>query len=186
MASPSVLELGCGPGVPILSMLVDHGAEVTGNDISAQQLQLAKKQCPGANLVAGDMSLLSFNPNTFNGVVCFYTLFHLPRAEQKGMLERVHDWLKPGGMFVCNFAAVDEEAIHGEFLGHGMFWSSFGVEANQAMLKDAGFEVVVEEVSGAAEDDEDAFDAGVEFLWVVARKAVICNEDVETFEIGEV
>lgn len=171
-ASPYVLELGCGPGVPVLRMLLDHGAKVIGNDISGQQLALAKNRCPDARLVAGDMSLLSFDPKTFDGVVCFYTLFHLPRAEQKGFLESVYSWLKPGGSVICNFAAIDEEAVHGEFLGHGMFWSSFGMEANQAMLKEVGFEVVLAEVSGVAEDEDD-FDAGVEFLWVVAKKRIV-------------
>ncbi|CZT15953.1 related to O-methyltransferase [Ramularia collo-cygni] len=172
--SPSVLELGCGPGVPILRMLLDRGASVIGNDISSQQLRLAKSSCPEAELVAGDMSLLSFPSKTYDGVVYFYTIFHLPRAEQKNLLEKIYAWLKPGGMFLCNFAAVDEDAIHGEFLGHGMFWSSFSADANQSMVKEVGFEMVVAEVSGAAGDED--FDAGVEFLWVVARKRLMGSE----------
>lgn len=183
-ASPSILELGCGPGVPALRMLLDHGAKVTGNDISVQQLRLAKARCPEAKFVSGDMSLLSFNHGSFDGVVCLYTLFHLPRAEQKAMLQKIHSWLKPGGVFVCNFAAVDEEAIHGEFLGHGMFWSSFGVEANQMMLKEVGFDVVMSEVSGVA-GDEDDFDAGVEFLWVVAKKGMTGGAGFGAESVGQ-
>lgn len=170
----SVLELGCGPGIPVLRMLLDHGSTVIGNDISTQQLKLAKKRCPEAELIPGDMSLLSFACEAFDGIICFYTLFHLPRAEQKGFVKRIHSWLKPGGLFLCNFAAIDEEAIHGEFLGHGMFWSSFGLENNQSMLEEVGFEIDVADVSGAAEDGE--FDAGVEFLWVVARKRLTDSE----------
>ena len=67
------------------------------------------------------MTELSFEPASFDGVICLYTMFHLPRAEQKGLLSKIYSWLKPSGMFVFNLATVDNEEIYGEFLGRGMF-----------------------------------------------------------------
>ena len=170
--SPSVLELGCGPGVPVLQLLLDGGARVVANDLSTKQVEMARARFPAAELVAGDMTALAFGPGRFDGVVSFYTLFHLPRAKLRAMLARIHGWLRPGGLFACNLATVDEEEIHGEFLGYGMFWSSYDVDANRALLADAGFDLVQVEVLQAgdgklAEDDPD-FDA--EFMWVMARK----------------
>lgn len=167
--SPSILELGCGPGVPILRMLLDRGAKVVANDISAKQLELARARCPEANFIGGDMAALSFEPDSFDGVVCFFTIFHLPRAEQKDLLSKLYAWLKPGGMFVCNLATIDEEEIHGEFLGHGMFWSSYSEEDNKIMLSDTGFEVLQAEMLVAGEEEDD-FDYDVKFLWVAARR----------------
>lgn len=171
-ASPCILELGCGPGLPITRMLLDRGAQVVANDISNRQLSMAKVRCPQATLISGDMAALSFEPASFDGVISFFTLFHLPRAEQKVMLSKIHSWLKPGGMFVFNLATVDEEEIHGEFLGHGMFWSSYGVEDSKAMVRDVGLEVVEAEVleAGDGQLEESDADYGVTFLWVVARK----------------
>ncbi|PLN86840.1 putative O-methyltransferase [Aspergillus taichungensis] len=171
-STPSILELGCGPGVPILKMLLDHGAEVVANDISTKQIEMARARCPGAKLVAGDMAALTFEPESFHGVVSFYTMFHLPRAMLRDMLAKIHGWLKPGGIFVLNLATMDEEEIHGEFLGYGMFWSSYGVDENRELLKETGFEVLQVEVLQAgdgklAEGDPD-FDA--EFMWVMAQK----------------
>lgn len=173
-ASPCVLELGCGPGVPITRMLLDRGAQVVANDISTKQLSMAKVRCPQATLISGDMAALSFEPASFDGVISFFTIFHLPRAEQKGMLSNIHSWLKPGGMFVFNLATVDEEEIHGEFLGHGMFWSSYGVEDSKAMVRDVGLEVVEAEVleAGDGQLEESDPDYGVKFMWVVARKGL--------------
>ncbi|RJE20326.1 Methyltransferase domain protein [Aspergillus sclerotialis] len=152
--SPSILELGCGPGIPILKMFLDHGAQVTANDISTKQIEIAKARCPAAKLFS------------------FYTLFHLPRSKLKAMLSRIHRWLKPGGVFAFNLATIDEEEIHGEFLGYGMFWSSYGVDENRAMLTDIGFDVLQAEVlhagDGNLEEGDPDFDA--EFMWVVARK----------------
>ncbi|KAK1574267.1 methyltransferase [Colletotrichum navitas] len=170
--SPAILELGCGPGVPIMKMLLDHGARVVANDISTKQIELAKARFPNATLVAGDMTALTFEPGSFDGVVSFYTLFHLPRSKLRAMLKKIHCSLKPGGVFVCNLATINEEEIHGEFLGYGMFWSSYDVDENQALLREVGFDLLQVEIlqagDGKLEEDDPDFDA--EFMWVVARK----------------
>lgn len=171
--TPSVLDLGCGPGVPVLQMLLDRGARVVANDISAKQVALARARFPAATLVAGDMaSALVFAPETFHGAVSFYTLFHLPRAKLRAMLDKIHGWLKPGGVFVFNFATVDAEEIHGEFMGYGMFWSSFDAEGSQALLREVGFDLLQVEVlqagDGKLEKGDPDFDA--EFMWVMAQK----------------
>ncbi|KAK4237930.1 methyltransferase [Achaetomium macrosporum] len=164
--APRILELGCGPGIPITRLLLDRGAQVVANDISTQQLNLARARCPQATFVPDDMTVLCFEPASFDGVVSFFTLFHLPRAEQRDMFARICSWLKPGGMFVFNLATVDEEAIYGEMLGHGMFWSSYGVGESMAMVEGVGLEVVEAEVL------ESEPDGGVKFVWVVARRGV--------------
>ncbi len=162
---PHILELGCGPGVPVTRMLLEQGALVTSNDISTKQLDLARARCPAATLVPGDMTALSFEPDSFHGVVSFFTIFHLPRAEQRGMLSKIYVWLKPGGLFAFNLATVDEEEIYGELMGHGMFWSSYSVEESKAMVTEVGLEVIEAELLESEPDE------GIKFLWVVARKA---------------
>ncbi|GKT44750.1 sterol 24-C-methyltransferase erg-4 [Colletotrichum spaethianum] len=170
--SPSILELGCGPGVPVLRLLLDDGAKVVANDISTKQIEIAKARFPGATLVAGDMTALTFEPESFDGAVSFYTLFHLPRSKLKTMLTKIHGWLKPGGVFVFNLTTIDEEEIHGEFLGYGMFWSSYDLDGNQALLRETGFDLLQVEVlqAGDGKLGEDDPDYDAEFMWVVARK----------------
>jgi SAM-dependent methyltransferase len=169
---PRVLELGCGAGYPITRMLLDRGAQVVANDISARQLGLAKARCPQATFLMGDMAALSFGPGSFDGVVSFFTIPHLPRAEHAAMFSKIHAWLRPGGMFVFNLSAVDEEEMYGDFLGHHMFWSSHGVEESKALVTGVGFEVLEADVleAGDGQLDESDPDYGVKFLWIVARK----------------
>jgi ubiquinone/menaquinone biosynthesis C-methylase UbiE len=171
-ASPHILELGCGAGVPITRMLLDRGARVVANDISTKQLAMAAARCPEATLVPGDMAALSFEPASFDGIVGFFSIFHLPRVEQKTMLSKVYSWLKPGAMVAFNLATVDMDEIHGEFMGHGMFWSSYSVEDSMAMVKDVGLEPVEVEVleAGDGQLEEGDPDHGVSFLWVAAKK----------------
>lgn len=170
--SPSILELGCGPGVPVLKLLLDQGVKVVANDISKAQIEMARTRFPGAELIHGNMTSLIFEPERFHGIISFYTLFHLPRAKLKEMLVKIYGWLKPGGLFVFNLTTLDEEEIHGEFLGYGMFWSSYDVEGNKMLLREAGFDLLQVEVmqagDGKLQEDEPDFDA--EFMWVVAQK----------------
>ena len=171
-AAPSVLELGCGPGVTVLNMLVDRGAQVTANDISAKQIEMAKARCPNVKFVAGNMATLTFEAESFHGVLSFYTLFHLPRAQLEDLLAKIYTWIKPGGLFVFNLAGLDEEEIHGEMMGYGMFWSSYGMQKNCEILEDIGFELLeVETVKagdGKLEEHEPDYES--EFVWVMARK----------------
>lgn len=172
--APRILEIGCGAGVPISRMLLDRGAQVIGNDISPKQIEMAKARCPEGTFLAGDMAALTFEPASFDGVIGFYSVFHLPRAEQKVLLPKILTWLKPGAMFALNLATVDEEEIHGEMMGHGMFWSSFDVEGNKAMVEEAGFDAVEVEVLEAGDGNlqEDDPDYGVKFMWITAKKAL--------------
>lgn len=175
--SPRILEIGCGAGLPITRMLLDRGATVVGNDISSKQIEMARARCPEprATFVCGDMTrALAFAPASLDGAVSFYSVFHLPRAEQPGMLAKVRAWLKPGALFAFNLATVDAEEIHGEMMGHGMFWSSFDVEGNKAMVAAAGFDAVEVEVleAGDGQLEEGDPDYGVKFMWITAKRGL--------------
>jgi len=171
---PRILELGCASGVPITRMLLDNGAQVVANDISTKQLELARERCPEATatFVPGDMSALQFEPESFDGVVSFFAIFHLPRAEQKGMLIKIHTWLKDGKQFAFNLATKDAAEIRNKFFETDMFWSSFSVDDSKAMIREAGFEIIEAEVLEAGDGnlDESDPDHGITFLWVLAKK----------------
>ena len=169
----SVLELGCGSGVPVTQKLLSHpNFSVTANDLSSAQLALARASLlpdpPGRlTLLEGDMLALAFPPATFDAVVGMYSIIHLPRAEQVEMLYKIVAWLKPGGWVLANFAA--EELVGREmqkWLGEEegwMFWSGWGSEGTVEKVREAGLEVVVQETV------EDVVD--VRFLWILARKS---------------
>jgi len=54
-----VLDLGCGAGVPCVETLALH-AHVTGVDISAAQIALARQHVPEATFRQADMMALDF------------------------------------------------------------------------------------------------------------------------------
>ena len=54
----TVLDLGCGAGVPVTRWLAERAA-VTGVDVSAAQLALAARHVPGARLIEADMTTVT-------------------------------------------------------------------------------------------------------------------------------
>jgi SAM-dependent methyltransferase len=160
-----VLELGCGAGVPITRALAERG-RVTGVDISAEQIALAERLVPDATFIQADMTELDFPAESFDAVVGFYTLIHIPRDEHATLLRRIAGWLRPGGLFFATMGASDSpDGVEPDWLGAPMFFSHYDAEQNQDLVRRAGLEILSAEVS---EEDEDG--EMVAFLWIAARK----------------
>ena len=96
-AGGSVLDLGCGCGVPVARSLAAAGYQVTGVDISEVQIERAQRLVPAGTFIRADASEVSFPPASFDAVVSLYALIHLPLDAQPGLLRRAAGWLRPGG-----------------------------------------------------------------------------------------
>lgn len=166
-ASPRALELGCGPGVPGTQILAQRCQHVIAIDLSENQLQLARTHVAESNVtfVHGDMTRLQFPPGSFEVVTALYSLFHLSPEHQRAMAERTFDWLTTGGLLLCSLQTRNIEKQENEFLGASTFNSSFGIEGNIKLLREAGFDIVkdVTEVEGG----DDRFTNH----WIWARKS---------------
>jgi SAM-dependent methyltransferase len=159
-----VLDLGCGAGIPMSATLAT-GRSLTGVDISAVQIALARANVPSATFVQADMTTLDFPPGSFDAVVAFYSLTHVPRAEHAALFGRIRTWLRPGGLFLASLGVEDSpDEIEADWLGVDMFFSHFSARVNRRLIAEAG--LIVERAVVVAEP-EDRHDA--RFLWVVAR-----------------
>ena len=159
-----VLELGCGAGIPMTVALAE-GRRVTGVDISAAQIALARRNVPAATFLQGDMTTLQFPAASFDAVLAFYSLTHVPRDEQGPLLERIAAWLRPGGVFIASMGAEpDPGGVEQDWLGIDMYFSHFGAKKNRRLVEDAGLRVESSEILAEPPDRHDA-----RFLWIVAR-----------------
>ena len=160
----AVLDLGCGAGVPVTRWLAQHRFAVTGVDVSARQLELARRNVPAAAFVKADMADEGFDPGRFDAVVAFHSIIHVPRDEHPTLLGRVHDWLRIGGLFLATLALEAWEGEEADWNGWGapMRWSHYDREANLEMLERAGFGIVSAEARTGGD--------GEGWLWVLARK----------------
>jgi len=163
-----VLDLGCGAGVPVTRWLSDRGFAVTGVDVSARQLDLARNYVPEATFIKADMTEVTFAPGSLDAVVAFHSIIHVPRTEHPALLERVHRWLRPEGAFLATMTLTDYEGRDDDWEGWGapMLWSHYDGDTNVAMLREAGFGIHYAEPrtgGGPGEESET-------WLWVLARK----------------
>ncbi len=158
----TVLDLGCGAGIPVTRWLTAR-ATVTGVDMSAAQLALAARHVPGARLIKADMTAITFPPSSFDAVIALYSIIHVPRAEQAALVGRIHDWLRPGGRFLATWAAHDWEGQETDWEGWGapMWWSHHDQATSLALLERAGFAIARAERLTEADET---------WLWVLARK----------------
>ncbi len=161
-AGAAVLDLGCGAGVPVGQRLAQQFA-VTGVDISARQIELARRHVPTGHFIKADMTAVDFAPGGFDAVVSCYAIIHVPAAEQAGLVRRIHTWLKPDGLFLATWTIRGWEETIEDWNGWGapMWWSHLDADENLGMLRAAGFEVA----SGDTRTSNNET-----WLWVLARK----------------
>ncbi len=95
-AGAAVLDLGCGAGVPIASTLAERH-EVVGIDFSEAQIRRAKANVPAGRFVCAELLSADLPSESFDAVVAFYVVFHLPREQHADVFHRVYGWLRPGG-----------------------------------------------------------------------------------------
>jgi len=96
-----VLDLGCGAGVPATKLLAERNFDVLGLDISAVQIERARRLVPGAAFEQADMATWEHEPASFDAVVCFYALIHVPLQDQLNLLPKIRRWLRPAGYLLA-------------------------------------------------------------------------------------
>jgi SAM-dependent methyltransferase len=159
-----VLELGCGAG-STLARLAER-FDVTGTDLSREQLRRAEERVPGARLLHGDATSLEFPPASFAAVCSFYVLGHVPRDRHATLYRLVAEWLRPGGLFLLNMGTSDDAGTVEEWVGgEPMYFSSWPPETNRRLLAEAGFELLLDALEVTREPEGD-----VTFHWVLARR----------------
>ena len=165
--SSEVLELGCGRGVPGTRELARRH-QVTGVDISAVQIELARHHVPEASFVHADATELDVAAHSLDAVVALHVFGHIPAEEQRELLGRIGSWLRPGGLVLLTLPAGEAgEDVDQDWLGTPMFFASLGLDAYRSLLAEAGLEPLREEVVGQQEPGH----GEVSFLWVLAQAA---------------
>jgi cyclopropane fatty-acyl-phospholipid synthase-like methyltransferase len=162
-----VLELGCGAGEPVARRLSERH-RVTGVDLSPEQIARARARVPDADFLIGDMTQLVLEPASFDAVVAFYSIIHVPRTQHTDLFQRIAGWLRPDGVLLVTMGAGDSPGtVEDEWLGVPMYFSHFDAPTNRSIVQRAGFVIESAEV---VEDDEDG--RQVAFQWIIARRGI--------------
>jgi len=165
----SVLDVGCGPGVPTAAAFARAGHHVTGIDISPCQIELSRAHVPLGRFLVGDVLDADFEPGSFDAIVALFSLTHIPRDRWELLFTRFVEWSQPQAWLLASFGVSDSGGWDEEdFLGLGATnWTNgFPPDTSQRLLRSAGFAIDRADVV----DDDTPF--GPErWFWVLGRRA---------------
>jgi SAM-dependent methyltransferase len=160
-----VLDLSCA--ARRVAQRIGERFDVVGVDLSEEQLRLARSNAPRATFVHGDFAELELPQASFDAAVALYSIVHVPRDEHAALLGRIRGWLKPGGLFLASLSHRGGPDSTDEWLGVPMFFSGFDAGTNTRLVREAGFELLLDELVFMHEPEY----GEVGFLWVLARVA---------------
>jgi SAM-dependent methyltransferase len=135
----SVLDLGCGSGEPIARHLIEAGYRLTGIDSSPSLIALCKQRFPEQQWIVADMRTLDLG-RRFDGILAWYSFFHLHFDDQRAMFPRFAAHAAPGASLMFTSGPMHGEAI-GEWQGEPLYHASLAPEEYRALLDANGFEV---------------------------------------------
>ncbi|MGN0062911.1 MAG: class I SAM-dependent methyltransferase [Nocardioides sp.] len=95
-----ILDVGCGSG-PTTAALLERGADVSGFDVSAAMVGIARRHLPDADLRVHDLAVpLPWQEGTFDAAVASLVLHYLP--DWSAPLAELRRVLVPGGRLVVS------------------------------------------------------------------------------------
>jgi SAM-dependent methyltransferase len=156
----TVLDIGCGPGVPIARHLATLGHPVTGVDSSPEMIALFRSNLPGETAEVADMRTLRLDRH-YGGLIAWDSFFHLTPGHQRLMLPIFSDHAEPGAPLLFTSGPAFGEAI-GTLEGEPLYHASLDPDEYRHLLAKVGFDIV-------AHVSEDP-DCGGHTIWLARRR----------------
>jgi len=97
----TVLDIGCGYGWCELNFLKRDVRKIVGVEVTEKDLDTIRKSISNDRLELRVSSAISlpFEANSFDTVVSWEVIEHIPRGSEKSMFSKVARVMKPGGAF---------------------------------------------------------------------------------------
>ncbi len=155
-AGASILDIGCGSGVPIARTLADDGFLIWGVDASPSLIAGYRRNLPDMVAACEPVQDSDLFGRTFAGAIAIGLVFLLGPDEQRMLLDKVARALEPAGRFLFT-APVQACKWRDALTGRPSL--SLGMEAYAAHLAGAGMDLV-----------HHGFDEGGNSYYEVARR----------------
>ncbi len=122
-----VLDVGCGHGLihPYLYNQTDVPLELTGIDVAATVIDVARKDHPSISYDTYEGTRLPYEDNSFDMGFSICTMHHVPPAQWQSFLAELKRVVRPGGvvtifehnpynpltLYVVNSCPIDDDAV---------------------------------------------------------------------------
>ncbi len=137
-AGCSILDLGCGSGVPVSEALIQDGFRVSGIDAAPSLVKEFRRRFPDAVVACEAVETSGFFGRTFQGVVAIGLMFLLPADTQRALIRRLGSALNRGGQLLFTSPA---QRCTWKDITTGRASVSLGADEYGALLSEAGLTV---------------------------------------------
>jgi cyclopropane fatty-acyl-phospholipid synthase-like methyltransferase len=160
----SVLDVGCGNGLPATQELaLTH--EVTGVDISEQQIARARSNVPTATFIRGDVREVDLPAGAFDAIVALYLIDNIAREDYPALFRRLGELLRPNGRLLLSAEPGQDPWQPYTWLGVPMFINTVPTAELVQLLQEAGLSVVSSEFETQLEGGRQ-----IEYAWIVGER----------------
>jgi len=131
----SVIDLGCGPGIPITRELLSEGLNVYAIDASQSMVNAFRRNFPGIPVACESVQDSLFFIRRFDGILSWGLMFLLMPEDQKRLIQRFADILVPGGRLL--FTSPPDPEIWSDAMT-GLESRSLGADEYRRLLSEVG------------------------------------------------
>ena len=136
----SILDIGCGNGVPIAPYFLSVGFQVEGIDSSETMISYCQERFPDQCWHIDDMRGLHLDKK-FHGLIAWDSFFHLTQDDQRNMFSIFSQHALAGAALMFTSGLNKGEAI-GSFENEPLYHASLDHEEYNQLLIDNGFNVI--------------------------------------------
>lgn len=137
----TILDLGCGTGIPIAKALIEEGMRVYGVDASPTMVTTFRLNFPHSSVACETVEESGFFQRKFGGIIAWGLLFLLPKQAQALVIQKAAEALLRGGKFL--FTSPGQETSWPDAMT-GQYSVSLGAAEYRALLARSGLSLVEE------------------------------------------
>jgi SAM-dependent methyltransferase len=137
----SVLEIGCGDGIPITRTLIHEGLDVYAVDASPKMVSAFRHNFPDTPVICEAAEQLHSIDRRFNAAIAWGLMFLLTREVQKNVIQNIGDVLNRGGRFLFT---SQREVVTWTDIRTGRESVSLGTFEYQSLLSSANLSLTSE------------------------------------------
>ena len=135
----AALDIGCGSQGRMMDLLIRHGFQPEGIDVSAEMIALARERHPDIPFHVADVCKWELLKK-YDFISAWDSTWHLPLEKQEPVLEKICDGLNPGGVHIFTTVGFDEPGDHGDsgHMGVPLAYGALGIPKLLALLTKFG------------------------------------------------
>lgn len=135
-----ILDIGCGFGFALGGLQILGFKNIGGVDQSPQQAEVCRRAGFQVDVTDDTIAWLNARPSSFDGILLFDVLEHVPTAIQIDFLRSIFGALRPGGKLVLTVPNANSILASRWRYNDYTHCSSFTEHSLSFVLKNAGFQ----------------------------------------------